>query len=260
MTSIGTVLNAKHFPSESSYHHTVSSWACLTSLILGVLVWDNEHTVIICPTKPIELGRSNDMDWSKQMLGFPFTRGKAHTFINNSLQSDCHVYCSRKPHITHWEWILQWGRSYWITCSFLKMKEMRPGNLGLGWGDRWENAITAHVFQDVLLEPFLFVLQLRFTQGGFSLIKCPKWVLPFCSVVRSGYLEVQDFDVSPSFWQVCPAGRQLVGMPGLPGLSFLPDSHMRSQSSVLSAESVQMFMFVLNDEEQKAYKNFKVIM
>lgn len=79
-------------------------------------------------------------------------------------------------------------------------------------------------------------------------------VLPFCYVVRSGYLELQDFDVSPSFWQVCPAGRQLISRPRLPSLSFLPDS------TCTLSEQCQMFMFVLNDEEQKVYKKIKVIM
>ena len=33
-----------------------------------------------------------------------------------------------------------------------------------------------------------------------------------------------------------------------------------SQNSVLTVKSVQIFIFVFNNEEQKVYKNFKVIM
>lgn len=35
-------------------------------------------------------------------------------------------------------------------------------------------------------------------------------------------------------------------------------AHFPSLNNVLSVESVQIFMFVLNDEEWKVYKNFKL--
>lgn len=109
----------------------------------------------------------------------------------------------------------------------------------------------------------LFDLNQRFTQSGFDFIRCPKFVVllglsarwswplrppgalrTYCPPHVSGGLQ------SPEAW----SSFACMGFTA----SVSRQAHFPSLNNVLSVESVQIFMFVLNDEERKVYKNFKL--
>lgn len=167
---------------------------------------------------------------------------------------------SRGSH-PRWEWVLWWGRSYWITCLFSRIKETSPGKLGLGWGRRGE----CHHFTSFLRFPVLTILCSKPEN-------CAKWLHPHqvsrISSPVSRCLSAQwshalglpgALRILPSptcLCEVCRAGgTELCPCMGFTA-SVSKQSHFPPRNNVLTVESVQIFRFVLNDGEQKVHKNF----